>query len=681
MSSVSLRLACVLTALSAVSAIARAQDNAHGSEPNASSAGSYSATAVTRRPIAATSRDDATASGTLLEANARPLALESVAELVREAPGTRAQQLGGFGSFSGLSLRGADMGHTSVLIGNVPLDSIDEGAFDFSVLPLGLFDGVVVYRGGAPAWLGEGSIGGVVQLLPKTARQSQLQAALGAGSYGRYHLSLDARSAPTSMPGFALQSHVALDGAQNDFPYLHPGGTLVDGDERQERTQNAQVTQGNTLVHASIPLAGGEVDVLWMSLGRSGGIPGPQRAPSPNAHRQLGRANLALGYTYRGTLTGRRRYRLQALLGAGYQLNRVSDQGEIGTTFFAETDDRWSNLLARAAASLDVSRALEVTAVAIARVDAWDPENALALRAPPRRSQRVSEIGVIEARLHGDLFDMPSELRGSARAQLSQASIQATRNVESEVIDVDTLTPTLRLAAVTAPAGWLSLGASVSTGQRLPSFGELFGDRAFLQANPELKPERSIGVDVSATVMTSTDDLCLQLEVRAFHLAIDDFITYLRSARYDARPENIGFVTVNGVELGSKLNYGTLAALTLSATAMDTNTALGHQAPNRPNLVLYARPETTLRIGGLVDRITLFTDLSVVTFAYSDKPNLNVIPGRQWLGAGIAAHLLDEQLELQVRASNLLDQQSEDFNGFALPRRALMASLTIQEDL
>lgn len=670
MKSALLRQTLLLTACFAVADGVRAQEAAQ-----------YSATAVAQRPVASTNAEDATASGTVIDTQNRHLALESVSEAMREAPGTRAQQLGGFGSFSGLSLRGADTAHTTVLLGNLPLDSVDEGAFDFSLLPLGMFDGVVVYRGGAPAWLGEGSIGGVVQLLPSSARQTGWQTSAGLGSFGRTHLSLGTTLAPNADRGLALQTHVALDAATNDFPYRDPGAPLVTGDERDRRTQNAQVTQGNALVHASAPLAGGEIDVLWMAVGRSAGIPGPQRAPSLFAHRQLGRSNAAVGYTLKGKLSEGRRYRLQALIGAGYQFNRVSDRGQIGTTFFAETDDRWSNGFGRLAGALEVTRALELTLIGLARLDHWAPQNDLARRTPPRPSQRLSEIAVAEARLHGDVFGLASELRGSARVQFSQASIQATRTEESERRDVNSIAPTLRLAAVTAPATWLSLAASVATGQRLPTFGELFGDRAFLQPNPDLLPETSLSADVSATVMTHLDALCLQLEARAFHLGIDDFITYLRSARFDARPENMGHVTIRGVEVGSKLSYDTLAALTFSATAMDSNTPLGHQAPNTPNLVLYARPEASLPLDALVNRITAFADLSVVSFNYTDKANLHAIPGRQWLGIGAAVHLLDDRIELQVRASNLLDQQSEDLNGFALPRRAVMASLTVQESL
>jgi outer membrane cobalamin receptor len=105
---------CAAVSIVAMCTPARAQD-----EPE------YTATATARRPIPSTNREDTTASGTTIDTRGRPLSLETVSDVMREAPGTRTQQLGGFGSFSGLSLRGAETSHTTVLLGNLPLDTID----------------------------------------------------------------------------------------------------------------------------------------------------------------------------------------------------------------------------------------------------------------------------------------------------------------------------------------------------------------------------------------------------------------------------------------------------------------------------------------------------------------------------------------------------------------------------
>ena len=393
------------------------------------------------------------------------------------------------------------------------------------------------------------------------------------------------------------------------------------------------------------------------------------------------RANTAFSYTRDGSVAAHHRYRLQALIGAAHQADRVSDRGEIGTTFFAETDDRWNALYARLAASLAITPAFELTTVGIARLDELRPDNPLAFRAPPRPSHRTNEIGVFEARLHGALLGMQSELRGSARLHFSQASIRATRSRAFEVVNVDRLSPTYRLAAALAPLHWLSLSASLASGNRLPTFGELFGDRAFLQPNPELDPERSLSADLGLTIEGHVGAVCLSTELRVFDLRIDDAIVYVRSARFDARPENIGFVAIRGAELGNQLAVGEHVRWTTSATALDSRTPLGHAAPNRPNLVLYTRLDLSMRPGLARTRLGVFGDLQVVSFNYTDNANLNAIPGRQFVGFGGTLQLWDERLGLQLRVDNAFDQASEDLSGFALPRRALFASLTMMEDL
>ena len=89
------------------------------------------------------------------------------------------------------ALRGAEAEHTAVLFGDVPLTSADAGAFDLSALPLALAERVVVYRGGAPLWLSQGSIGGIVQLIPRTAADAHASVTATAGSFGSYGLTTD----------------------------------------------------------------------------------------------------------------------------------------------------------------------------------------------------------------------------------------------------------------------------------------------------------------------------------------------------------------------------------------------------------------------------------------------------------------------------------------------------------
>jgi outer membrane cobalamin receptor len=164
----------------------------------------FGASADVRRPLAASNREDATASGTEIEARERPAAHETVSDLLLEIPGSRSFRTGALGSFTSASLRGAEVEHTVVLFGELPISSADAGAFNLSTIPVSALDRVVVYRGGAPVWLSQGAIGGVIQLVPRSAIGTALSGTATAGSLGTYGLSLESAVVPKSdrLPSF-----------------------------------------------------------------------------------------------------------------------------------------------------------------------------------------------------------------------------------------------------------------------------------------------------------------------------------------------------------------------------------------------------------------------------------------------------------------------------------------------
>ena len=63
-----------------------------------------------------------------------------------------------------LRIRGAACDQVTVMLDDVPISSPDAGAFDLSLVPLEALVGFEIYRGGTPAWLNDGSVGGVLRL-------------------------------------------------------------------------------------------------------------------------------------------------------------------------------------------------------------------------------------------------------------------------------------------------------------------------------------------------------------------------------------------------------------------------------------------------------------------------------------------------------------------------------------
>ena len=112
-----------------------------------------------------------------------------MSDVIPESPGCDGARAGGYGAFSErLAAWRRDQAQTVWLLGDVPLNGPDSGAFDMSLLPLPQFARLEVYRGGAPVWFGQGSIGGVIRVVPREGDASGASAQLGMGSFGLLEL-------------------------------------------------------------------------------------------------------------------------------------------------------------------------------------------------------------------------------------------------------------------------------------------------------------------------------------------------------------------------------------------------------------------------------------------------------------------------------------------------------------
>jgi outer membrane cobalamin receptor len=267
-------------------------------------------------------------------------------------------------------------------------------------------------------------------------------------------------------------------------------------------------------------------------------------------------------------------------------------------------------------------------------------------------------------------------------ARFSQASIWVPNEIGALGTRSrrDDAVATYRIAAVVAPWPALAFSASASTGARLPSMLELFGDRALLEANPGLREERSRSVDVSAVARGRRDELSGSVELRGFALVLDDLIAYRRTAQYAVRPENVDSAEVLGAELGVHGAYGRHLSLAASGTVMHTRNQFGRSVPLRPPLQLFARPELAL-FPGFADRVAIFGEIDHVSFVYLDPANLAVLEARTRLALGAALELFGERVTLSGRVRNVLDEDATDVLSRPLPGTSVELALALKEPL
>ncbi|MGB8328626.1 MAG: TonB-dependent receptor plug domain-containing protein, partial [Polyangiales bacterium] len=244
----------------------------------------FGETAEVSRPIPSTNSLDATAAGSEILIRDRILA-QSTNQLLQESAGTRLVATGGPGSFLCLRLRGVACDQVTVLLGNVPISSSDTGTFDLGLVPLEALDGFEVYRGGAPAWLSEGAVGGVLRLMPRTYKENELGARVTGGSFGTWGANLYGAAAGKKVQVFGT---AGAGGAKNDYPYIDDNGTRFNPSDDTERTrQNADFLGGfgfaNLVAETS---ESSRLDVVFLGLGGERGEPGPGSSPALQARTQ-----------------------------------------------------------------------------------------------------------------------------------------------------------------------------------------------------------------------------------------------------------------------------------------------------------------------------------------------------------------------------------------------------------
>jgi len=407
--------------------------------------GDFGADAEVAAPAPANNELDATAAGTTVGTRDRVVANETPAEILLEVPGTHVVMTGAQGAFSSVALRGAELSQTTYLIGDVPLSGPDTGGLDLSLMPLAAFERIEVYRGGAPAWLNAGAIGGVVRLVPRRDPRSSLGAALTVGSFASWRADLDGSVATDDT---RVTVDVGADGSRNDYPYRYTNATALDpSDDETRRRGNADTLGAHGLLHVSRDVGDGELTALLFGTSRQGGAPGAGDNPALHARRSNAR--------FLGTLAYRHRFErgdLQLVAGGGLQQHRFTDletsNGEIGLGREA-TDDRFAATFGRVAGRIELAPILEATMVGTFRRDAFRPENTV--RADPGDSLRHAVAGAVELRLYGRAGGVAFELRPSARLEHSLTEARGLRHGAEETHRTRRTAPTFRVGGLVSP--------------------------------------------------------------------------------------------------------------------------------------------------------------------------------------------------------------------------------------
>ena len=627
----------------------------------------FGASAEVDAPPAALQEEDATAAGTTIEMRDRAAGAD-LAEMLREAPGTRISLTGGAGQLASVGLRGADVGHTEFLLGELPLAGPDTGPLDLSLWPPELLQRVEVYRGGAPTWLGSGAIGGVVRLVPRDEPVDSLGAGLTLGSFRTWRV----RAHAAAGDDVRVVGVAGLDGSENDYPFASDAGTSLDpSDDHTARRRNADTLGGHALLHLRADVGQSELRAVVASLSRVGGVPGPANRTTRDASLRQQRLL--------GTVSLLRRYpngRLQVSAGGGVHRRQLSDvRGELYAP--QDSDDWIDDAQVRAAGSIRLARMLDWILVGGARREGYRPDNPMGRALSD--SQRWRLYGASELRAHGRLGSTRFELRPSVRVEHVRTDAYGLRHNNEERHRRNQEQLTGRVGALVSPIPALSFTASYASGARFAATWQLFGDRVVIVGNPELRPERGQTLDGGVVLRGRRGIVRASLEARAFHQRLDDLIRPRRVSRDQIRFENAERARVLGGEVGTQGELGEHFAWSGSLTAMRTDIA-DAELTWRPRLQTWVQPEVRTGRIGAVTQLAIFAAVTHRGAYFNDPANLVRLPAQTWVALGARVEL-DGGLGLRITGRDLFDQRGSDYLGFPLPGRRVAVAIDYRTEL
>jgi len=164
--------------------------------------------------------------------------LSSLTEVLNENTSLTIKNYGSGGSATS-SFRGTFAGHTKVTWNGININDPMLGQSDFSLIPSGLVDNVMVSFGGASMDLGNGAIGGIINLEnePKWKSQTLVDFASGAGSFKRYS---ELVKVSTGSEHFQSVTKGYFSSSKNDFSYLDTEALPEQLWKKREHSQTGQ---------------------------------------------------------------------------------------------------------------------------------------------------------------------------------------------------------------------------------------------------------------------------------------------------------------------------------------------------------------------------------------------------------------------------------------------------------
>lgn len=552
----------------------------------------------------------------------------SLAEVLQRKAGIEFRATGGAGQPTGLFIRGANTGHTLVLVDGIRVMGT-LGSTSVENIPLEMIERIEIVKGPLSSLYGADAIGGVVQVFTRgkavphfyatsafgTDNERRVSAGLtGADADTHFSLNLGGRKvdAPSATNERNFCHDADRDPYENLFFSAKGGHRLWQGELLSVTTF---VTKGRTHFDGCTDNAGNRFDDLNQQWLYGVGL------ASESQFTETWKSRLSYNY--------------------GRDDIRVS--GAFPSVFETQQEQvSWVNELTGA------------------------PGNRLLLGAEMLRQRIVktssgAPFGQDEREILGAFAGVTQTYRGGERFE---GNVRADRDRDNERFG----TRTTGSASYGMPfwgGGFLS--ATYGTGYRAPTFFDLYGPSSdFYQPNPNLEPERSRSAEIA---LRGDPRQRVRWKVTAFDNRIEDLIIYVFPT-----VENVKRARIKGVE----------ATIDTAWLGMDWRASVTAQRPEdedtgkrlQGRAERFGTLEATRKFGDAWSAgVSVFG--SGERFDSADESASSRLPGYAVVDARLR-YKMSQRWSAELTATNLFDRKYESAVGYDAPRRGVMLSVRFE---
>lgn len=610
--------------------------------------------------------------------------VSSAADYLANAVGCHVKSTGGYGAYSSASIRGASSKQVRIYIDGIPLPQSHSGVIDLGNLPINSIERIEVYRGFGPNDLSGSSIGGMINLVTRSANSNN-------ASFSSLYGSNETTRFECSYAKFDRKWDVLFAGSflttKGNYRFLDDNGTPYNRDDDQwTQRVNNDLCEQDALLKAATGIRGVRILASNQFYHREQGLPGYSsfQSTTQRMKRSYNLAHLDLRFPTRKSLT--------AEIDGYYLYQKDGFEDRRPKTAGVKPDEEnyttstGGNL--RFGVQLPRLRQWLRTTVSISR-EKYQPYETFDRRIKGECQTRTTLACNLEdevALLHGRLKFFPS-----LRLEHLLDTTQPFETIRKDLVTYNrslkdtSIARTLvakSIGAVASLKTGLTIKASVGSYYRLPTLIETFGYRGITLPNPLIRPEKGFNRDIGLVLRGKTSRCHFDLELAYFWSDVSDLIMYVFVPFVQtSQAINIDSAKIKGVEtwFSFKTSFGmSLSANLTHLDAINTGPISymhGKRLPNRPEI------ESGIEVRWATDLIEPYYQWTHISGNYWNAANTEAPNGKGALlpvrdvhniGITITPH---KAVRISYRINNLSDKQFEDVMGYPLPGRTSWASI------